>query len=112
MEGGRFSKIRAGFEAVIQHDSPLTPEDCGGPLVNSDGELVGLNIARSSRIRSFALPWNLIEPVLHRTDDGSWALKKPRKDIEKQLARARREFERTENKIKELESLLSDLDSE
>lgn len=112
MEGGRFSKVRAGFESVIQHDSPLTPEDCGGPLVNADGQLVGINIARSSRIRSFALPWTAIQPLLEQKDDGSWALRKPRKDIEKQLARARREAERTQLKIQELEKQLNSFDSE
>ena len=29
---------------------------CGGPLVNLDGQCVGINIARAERVSSYALP--------------------------------------------------------
>ena len=52
---GRVSSRRAGFEEVFQHDSPLTPESMGGPVVNLKGQLVGVNIARSDRVTTLAL---------------------------------------------------------
>src|SRR6185295_17501933 len=54
--GGSLSLRRTGFPAVIQHDTVLSPEDCGGPVVDIDGAAVGLNIARAGRTESFALP--------------------------------------------------------
>ena len=32
------------------------PADCGGPLVNLDGKVVGMNIARAGRTESYAIP--------------------------------------------------------
>ncbi|MBR6436161.1 MAG: trypsin-like peptidase domain-containing protein, partial [Thermoguttaceae bacterium] len=50
------SKRRSGYESVIQHDSVIRPEECGGPLVNLDGKVVGINIARAGRVETYALP--------------------------------------------------------
>jgi serine protease Do len=33
----------------------LRPEDCGGPIVNLDGEVVGFNVARSGRTETYAI---------------------------------------------------------
>lgn len=54
--GGELSTRRSGFPAVFQHDSYLQPEQCGGPIVNLDGEVVGLNIARAGRVATYAIP--------------------------------------------------------
>ncbi|MEL6104490.1 MAG: trypsin-like peptidase domain-containing protein [Planctomycetota bacterium] len=47
---------RDGFNEVFPHDANLSPSSCGGPLFDLEGRFVGLNIARNSRVRSFALP--------------------------------------------------------
>lgn len=54
--GGPFSVRRSGFEAVLVHDSVINPTDCGGPLVNLKGQFCGVNIARSMRVCSLAIP--------------------------------------------------------
>jgi len=54
--GGPFSERRFGFPTVIPHDSVIKPEQCGGPLLNSDGQVIGLNIARAIRVSSYAVP--------------------------------------------------------
>ena len=59
---GIVSERRSGFADVIQHDIELSPSDCGGPLINSQGVVVGVNIARRARESSLAIP---IEVVLH-----------------------------------------------
>ncbi|MBL8815794.1 MAG: trypsin-like peptidase domain-containing protein [Planctomyces sp.] len=53
---GPLSARRSGFNEVLQHDIPISPESCGGPLLNSHGELIGINIARRSRESTLALP--------------------------------------------------------
>ncbi len=50
------SKRRSGYDKVIQHDSVIRPEECGGPLVNLDGKVIGINIARAGRVETYALP--------------------------------------------------------
>ncbi|MCA9174258.1 MAG: PDZ domain-containing protein [Planctomycetales bacterium] len=62
--GGPISRRRSGFPRVIQHDSVLRPEECGGPLVNLDGKVVGINIARAGRVASYAIPTREVLNVL------------------------------------------------
>ena len=50
----------SGFQSVIQHDTVLNPDECGGPLLNSSGQAIGMNIARAGRVVSYALPGSLI----------------------------------------------------
>ncbi|WP_338020230.1 PDZ domain-containing protein [Rhodopirellula sp. P2] len=50
----------SGFEEVLQHDTVLNPDQCGGPLLNSDGQVIGINIARAGRVVSYALPSSLV----------------------------------------------------
>lgn len=71
-EGGPLSRRRSGFNQVIQHDCPLRPNQCGGPVVNVEGQIIGINIARASRIESFALPASLVIQELDEMQrDGS-----------------------------------------
>lgn len=53
--GGPFSEKRFGFSEVIVHDSVILPEHCGGPLVDLQGKVLGINIARSMRVASFSI---------------------------------------------------------
>lgn len=62
--GGALSGRRTGFPRVIQHDTVLRPHECGGPLVDLDGKVLGINIARAGRVESWALPASVIEPVI------------------------------------------------
>ena len=53
--GGKISKRRSDFPRALRHDSIISPEHCGGPILNIDGEVMGINIARSGRCRSYAI---------------------------------------------------------
>jgi serine protease Do len=60
---GNTSKRAEGFEQAIEHDTVLQPWLCGGPLVNLDGKAIGLNIARASRVSTYALPARLVRRI-------------------------------------------------
>jgi serine protease Do len=62
--GGPFSERRWGFPLVLPHDTPLRPKECGGPLVDTDGRVVGINIARALRVTSYALPASVVRAVV------------------------------------------------
>lgn len=68
--GGKLSSRASGFPAAIQHDSVLKPEECGGPVVNLDGQVIGLNIARSGRTESLMIPASIIQEVLQEQQAG------------------------------------------
>lgn len=55
---------RDGFESVIHHDADLRPEDCGGPVFDLEGRFIGINIARNSRVRSYALPATIVSKLI------------------------------------------------
>ena len=58
------SDRRDGFEEVISHDADLKPQKCGGPLFDLQGNFVGLNIARNSRVRSYAIPPSILQQLI------------------------------------------------
>jgi len=62
--GGPLSKRRSGFPTVLQHDTVLQPDQCGGPLIGLHGKAVGINIARAGRISTYALPSSVIVPLI------------------------------------------------
>lgn len=63
---GDISARADGFSAALQHDSVLHPWQCGGPLLNVEGQAMGLNIARAGRVASYALPAELVQEILGR----------------------------------------------
>lgn len=60
----RVNRRRNGFPMCFQHDAPLSPEDCGGPLVDLDGDIIGINIARASHSASLAIPVDVMRDVV------------------------------------------------
>ena len=60
---GNVSLRSGGFDQAIEHDTVLEPWQCGGPLVNLDGKVVGLNIARANRVATYALPATLARQI-------------------------------------------------
>jgi serine protease Do len=69
--GGELSERRSDFPAVIQHDTVLAPDECGGTVVDLDGRALGINIARAGRTESFAIPVGVIRPLLEAQFPGS-----------------------------------------
>lgn len=64
--GGELSTRRGGFDSIIQHDSVLAPNECGGPVIGLTGKALGINIARGGRTESYALP---VQTVLETYQD-------------------------------------------
>jgi serine protease Do len=74
--GGRLRRQQAqprlnkGIESFIQTDAAINPGNSGGALVNTNGELIGINSAIASHTGSyegygFAIPMNLAKKVLN-----------------------------------------------
>lgn len=73
--GGRLSRRRGGFQAVLQHDTVLRPEDCGGVVVGLSGRALGVNIARAGRIESYAIPAAVVRRLIVDLKSGRLAPK-------------------------------------
>ncbi len=62
--GTEISEKRTGFSKVLQTDLPILPQQCGGPVVDLAGNVIGITIARAGRIKTYALPSAEIEKLL------------------------------------------------
>lgn len=71
--GGKLSQRRFGFPLALQHDTVLEPDECGGPIVDLDGRVVGFNIARAGRTESYALPTDEVRGRLFELMSGRLA---------------------------------------
>lgn len=60
------SKRSDNFPAIFQHDAPLFPEQCGGPVVDLDGKVIGINIARNGRAASYAIPLENVQQLFRQ----------------------------------------------
>ncbi len=72
----KYRKIGAGsYENFIQTDAPINPGNSGGPLLNTSGEVVGINTAIFSRGGGsvgigFAIPINMARELLPQLKRG------------------------------------------
>jgi len=63
VNGPRNARL-SGFDQVIQHDTVLDVDECGGPILDTHGRAVGINIARAGRVVSYAIPSSLVKSEL------------------------------------------------
>jgi serine protease Do len=77
---GDLSEVRSGFQQVLQHDTVLKPADCGGPVVDLNGKVLGVNIARAGRVETLALPATEVQKLVAALlkDSKSAATKRPK----------------------------------
>ena len=64
--GTELSLVRTGFPSVIQTDMQLDRGRCGGPVVDLDGKVIGVSIARADRTRSFIIPASHLSDLLSK----------------------------------------------
>jgi serine protease Do len=72
--GSTLSERRTGIPRFFQTDAVVKPGDCGGPIVDLDGHVIGLMIARAGRTESWAIPGETIQelvPVLTAAKPGA-----------------------------------------
>ncbi|OGC61128.1 hypothetical protein A3K34_00920 [candidate division WWE3 bacterium RIFOXYC1_FULL_40_10] len=63
---GGFGTQEKVYENAIQTDAALNPGNSGGPLLNSSGQVIGINVATTLGADniSFAIPVNDLKPLL------------------------------------------------
>lgn len=53
--GGKVNSVGEGFPEVLQSDIPIKSNYCGAPIIDLDGNFIGIAIARSSRIKTYII---------------------------------------------------------
>lgn len=74
---GEVSTRRDGFTAIIEHHIPLHPTHCGGPIINLDGQVIALNIARVNRSETYAIPADVVREAVQRMISQATAAHQP-----------------------------------
>jgi serine protease Do len=121
--GGTLSPRRVGFPTFLQHDTVLKPQDCGGPVVDLDGKVIGVNIARAGRTESYAIPSEAVQTLLLDLMSGKLAPKETTVAVEltaaDKVAAARAALQRAEadkataeKKLAELKAALEKAEAE
>jgi serine protease Do len=62
--GSTLSDRRTGFPRFFQTDAVVKPADCGGPVVDLDGRVVGLMICRAGRTESHVIPGETVKELV------------------------------------------------
>ena len=73
--GSDLSNRRSGYAIILQHDSVLKPTDCGGPLVDLQGRVIGINISRAGRVETWAIPAEVVRALIPELKSGALAPK-------------------------------------
>jgi S1-C subfamily serine protease len=70
--GSRYEGYVEKLDNVIQTDAAINPGNSGGPLINSLGEVIGINTAVSQEGQNigFAIPVNVVRQLLERYGRG------------------------------------------
>lgn len=98
--GGRTSARRTGFPQVWQHDIGLQPRQMGGPVVNLDGNVIGVNIARAGRVKTYAVPSSIVLDWLANSEDGENGKEAAPEGDRDDLAELLRELQEAEQSLK------------
>ena len=69
MDERGLSQVRGRFPSVIQTDMTVTPEESGLPVVDSNGRLIGMILARAGRVKTFILPVATISELLEEGEE-------------------------------------------
>lgn len=71
--GSTLTRRKMSYPLAFQHDSGLQANQCGSPLVDMDGQIVGINISRAGRVATYALPMEVVVPAVERLLTGQLA---------------------------------------
>jgi serine protease Do len=110
--GSELSERRTGFPTYFQSDTVLKPRDCGGPICDLEGHVLGINIARAGRVESYSIPAEVITPLLADLMSGKLspkaleataALEKKVTELKAALQNAERDKAEAEKKLKDVQ---------
>lgn len=118
--GGDISGVRDGFPNILQTDMVLNPEECGGPVLDLQGNVIGITAARAGRIRSYIIPSSSIVEMLQRQPIAAnlAKVKKPEAGPKLSNDRAvrprlnREDMERMRARMREMKKLMRLMDDE
>ncbi|MEO6508718.1 MAG: trypsin-like peptidase domain-containing protein [Patescibacteria group bacterium] len=77
--GSPFEGAVEKLDNVIQTDAAISPGNSGGPLLNSTGQIIGINtaVAAEGQNIGFAIPANVIRELLQKFESNGMSFERP-----------------------------------
>ncbi len=77
--GSPFEGYVEKLDNVIQTDAAISPGNSGGPLLNSKGQVIGINtaVAQEGQNIGFAIPVNVIKEIVTKFNDQGGTFERP-----------------------------------
>lgn len=90
--GGKTSKVRSGFSKVVQSDMRIEHDRLGGPVVDLEGRIVGITLARADRTRTYIMGSEVVMDLLKGEYDTVAEARTKQTAREQMLAKQQREL--------------------
>ena len=101
--GSSLSKNASGYPNALQSDLALQAEDAGGPVIDVNGSIVGLNIARSERVSTFLIPGKIVNALLIDVQSGKFSLSKDADTLNNELRSINSTIQKAQEAMKKAE---------
>lgn len=101
--GSSLSKNASGYPNAVQSDLALQAEDAGGPVIDVNGAIVGLNIARSERVSTYLIPGKIVNALLTDVQSGKFALSKDADTLNSELREINSTIQKAQEAMKKAE---------
>lgn len=102
--GSNLSRNSTGYPNAVQSDLALQAEDAGGPVVDVDGGIVGLNIARAERVSTYLIPGKVVNELLTDVQAGKFSLSKDADTLHAELSEVNSSLQKAQDAVKEAEA--------
>ncbi len=77
--GSQYEGFVEKLDGVIQTDAAISPGNSGGPLLNSKGQVIGINtaVAQEGQNIGFAIPVNVIKEIVDKFNQNGGSFERP-----------------------------------
>jgi serine protease Do len=83
--GSSLSGNASGYPNAVQSDLTINSQDCGGPVVDVDGNVIAINIARAERVKTYMIPGKVVQALLSNLPSGKFTLAKDADTLQGEL---------------------------
>lgn len=104
--GTELSGKSTGFPNAIQNDLGIEANQCGGPVVDIQGNVIGINIARSGRTSTYMLAGKILTDMLSELKNGKLGMVKDPAALAREVKKYEAEYQRLQDELKAAEAKL------